>query len=255
MPVDAAEARRWLERWDRQQERYLPERDRRFSAMFGVLEAHLGPSFAALDLACGPGSLSARLLDRFPDATVTAVDFDPVLLGIGRAARPADDRRLQWAEADLRRSDWSGQLPRASYDAVLSTTALHWLTPENLARLYGDLAGLIRPGGVFLNGDEIRSEAESPTVRALHDRIRERARERRKADASGEDWDVWWAHAAADPALAELIALRRTRFPAEHGDEPKVSLEAHARALRNAGFSDVTVIWQSWDDRILLAIR
>lgn len=255
MALDPSEARAWLERWDRQQERHLPERDRRFSAMFGVLEAHLGPSFAALDLACGPGSLSARLLDRFPSATVTAVDFDPVLLGIGRAARPAGDRRLQWAEADLRTSDWMRHLPRRSFDAVLSTTALHWLSPENLARLYRDLAALIRAGGVFLNGDEIRSEAESPAIRALHDRVRDRARAGRTADASGEDWDVWWTHAAADPALAEWIALRRSRFPAEHGDEPKVSLEAHSRALRDAGFSDVGVIWQSWDDRILLALR
>lgn len=33
-----------------------------------------------LDLACGPGALTARVLRRFPDAEVTGVDTDPLLL-------------------------------------------------------------------------------------------------------------------------------------------------------------------------------
>jgi hypothetical protein len=36
--------------------------------MFDALAALLPPSFVALDLACGPGSISQRLLGRFPDA-------------------------------------------------------------------------------------------------------------------------------------------------------------------------------------------
>jgi hypothetical protein len=52
----------WLRRWDAQQEGYVPEREARFTAMFDALAELLPASFVALDLACGPGSISQRLL-------------------------------------------------------------------------------------------------------------------------------------------------------------------------------------------------
>jgi trans-aconitate methyltransferase len=56
----------WLRRWDAQQEGYVPEREARFTAMLDALADLLPASFTALDLACGPGSISQRLLARFP---------------------------------------------------------------------------------------------------------------------------------------------------------------------------------------------
>ncbi|MEV4259564.1 methyltransferase domain-containing protein, partial [Spirillospora sp. NPDC049652] len=78
-------AQRWITRWDRQQEGYLPDREERFTALIDAVEAAGRPDPLVLDLGCGPGSLSARLLDRLPDATVVAVDTDPLLLALGRS--------------------------------------------------------------------------------------------------------------------------------------------------------------------------
>jgi hypothetical protein len=47
-----------------------------------------------------------RLLDRFPGASVVAVDFDPVLLALGRAA-DGDRAGLRFVDADL--ADQPGQ--------------------------------------------------------------------------------------------------------------------------------------------------
>src|SRR5262249_4307474 len=71
--VDCAE---WLRRWDLQQEGYVPEREARFTAIFDVLAELLPASFVAVELGCGPGSMSQRLLARFPDAQAIAVDVD-----------------------------------------------------------------------------------------------------------------------------------------------------------------------------------
>ncbi|ATB43492.1 methyltransferase [Cystobacter fuscus] len=38
---------------------------------------------------------------------------------------------------------------------MLSTTALHWLPAERLVALYHQPGRLVRPGGMFLNGDNI----------------------------------------------------------------------------------------------------
>jgi trans-aconitate methyltransferase len=121
----------WLQRWDAQQEGYVPEREARFTAMFGALAALLPASFVALDLACGPGSISQRLLTRFPGARAIAVDIDPVMLAIGQGTI---DGRLRWIQADLTSPGWLEELGETQVDAVLSTTALHWLPPEPLAR-------------------------------------------------------------------------------------------------------------------------
>ncbi|HEY6237843.1 MAG TPA: class I SAM-dependent methyltransferase [Thermoplasmata archaeon] len=251
----AFDASEWLARWDRQQEGYVPSRDRRFEAMFDVLEAQLPPAFHALDLAAGPGSLSARLLRRFPKARVTAVDFDPVLLHIGRHAHPAVGGRLNWLDADLRTPDWSRTLKAGSLDAVLSTTALHWLPAPTLARLYRDLGPLVRTKGVFLNGDYLPSDAEPTALRGIGNRVHDLREERLFEGAQRESWDEWWARLESETSLAGLFEERRRRFPTPHGGEAEVSFETHAAALRSAGFDPVGVVWQEFSDRIILAVR
>src|ERR1700729_840163 len=91
----------WLRRWDAQQEGYVPERETRFSVMLDVLDELLPESFVALDLGCGPGSISQRLLARFPAAKAIAVDIDPVMLALGRGVLGTMDGRLRWVQADL----------------------------------------------------------------------------------------------------------------------------------------------------------
>src|SRR2546422_10781828 len=97
----------WLARWDLQQESYNPSRERRFNAMFDVLGANLPRRFTAIDLGCGLGSLTARLLRRFPAARVVAVDFDPVILRVGQRALRDLSRRIAWVDADLGARRWT----------------------------------------------------------------------------------------------------------------------------------------------------
>src|ERR1017187_500704 len=124
----------WLARWDAQQQRHIPDREERFTAMVDAVAAFAGPEPRVLDLGCGPGSLSARVLDRLPGASVVAIDADPVLLAIGRGA-PGGGPGLTFVDADLR-GDWVASLPSPrSYDAAVSTTALHWLGLEQLLQL------------------------------------------------------------------------------------------------------------------------
>ena len=101
---------RWLQRWDVQQTGYLPDREGRFTAMLDVLEILLPDEFVALDLACGPGAISQRLLARFPKARCVAVDLDPVLLTMGQSVLGTMGGRLRWVAADLTTPEWITQL-------------------------------------------------------------------------------------------------------------------------------------------------
>jgi SAM-dependent methyltransferase len=258
---------RWLDRWDAQQTGYLPDREARFATMFDVLEILLPPEFVAVDLGCGPGSLAKRLLDRFPRARCLGVDLDPVLRAMGQQVYGTCEGRLRWIDADLRDADWPHRLKVHSVDAVLSTTALHWLTAEDLTRLYRQLGGLVREGGVVLNGDTIRFGPALPTIRRVAAVLEERIRHQSHEARGVEDWEGWWVALEAEPGVAELFAERQRRFawrelvpgkrfsarPTQGTTGPVIDL--HEGALRNAGFREVGVIWQRVEDRVLLAIH
>ncbi len=125
---------RWQQRWDLQQHAYMPDREERFTAMLDAVEATCASAPAVLDLAGGTGSITRRLLSRLPQSTSTVLDVDAALLMIARGSF-ADDPRVRVCRADLATPAWRRDLPDpdASFDAVLTATALHWLTPERVA--------------------------------------------------------------------------------------------------------------------------
>lgn len=251
----------WVERWERQQQAYLPGREARFTALIDAVEAGTGrPDPVVIDLGCGPGSLAARLLDRLPAATVIAADADPLLLALGRAVHGGRNR-LRFADLDLRQQGWSAALGLdGPADAAVSTTALHWLPPGPLRAMYAELATVLREGGLLLNGDHFT--VDQPGLARLDRALTERE-ERRAADAAaadpgraGEDWSQWWEAAQADPALAGLTEERNRReWSADHHGTESMTLAAHVSALREAGFSEVGTLWQYGDNRLLCAIR
>ncbi len=252
-------ARAWIDRWDVQQQGYMPDREDRFTAMIDALEEFAGrPDPLVLDLGCGPGSLAVRLLGRLPKATVIAVDADPVLLTLGRAAW-ADLPGLRFADVDLRADflERSLGLDRQP-DAAVSTTALHWLPRLALEGLYRQLARLLRPGGLFLNGDHMRADADRDPVldrlgRALIER--EEHRHLSAGQAETETWTDWWEAVSADPYLAGPVAARaRLGLESEHHGSPASKLAVQVEALRLAGFTEVGTLWQRGDNRLLCGV-
>ena len=139
----------------------------------------------------------------------------------------------------------------------MSTTALHWLSAAELHDLYVTLAGLLRPGGLFLDGDHLHEdETASPVLSQLDRALEEREARRRHPDgrqAGAENWDEWWQAAAADPALAGAAA-ERSQGLVHHSNEG-AQLGAHTSALRAAGFAEVGTLWQRGSSRVLCGVR
>ncbi|MEV5969125.1 class I SAM-dependent methyltransferase [Streptomyces sp. NPDC051921] len=241
----------WQQSWDRQQEWYMPDREERFRVMLDMVEAVVGPEPRVLDLACGTGSITDRVLRRFPRATSTGVDLDPALLAIAEGYFDGD-ARVRFVTADLKDPAWADALPYDSYDAVLTATALHWLHSEPLAALYGQVAGLVREGGVFMNADHM-IDGTTPRINAAERAQRHARMEQDKADGV-LDWADWWALAAKDPVLAEPTA-RRFEIYGEHADGDAPSPRWHADTLRAAGFAEARTVWASPSDTLLLAVK
>ncbi len=254
----------WINRWDAQQQLYMPDREERFTALIDAVEAGTGRDDPlVLDLGCGPGSLAVRLLDRIPGARVIAIDSDPLLLTLGRAAY-GGLRGLSFADQDLRTSGWTGALALdRAVDAAVSTTALHWLRAEALRDMYAQLATVLRPGGLLLDGDHLKEdETVAPTLARLGDVLTERVAQRFTGTdvddgqaGDREDWKSWWQAATADPELAGPAAERqRRRLSEDHHGSESVLLSEHVTALRAAGFAEIGTLWQYGDNRILCGV-
>ncbi|MEV4348632.1 class I SAM-dependent methyltransferase [Actinoplanes sp. NPDC049596] len=242
-------AHRLLRLWDEQQSAYVAHRENRFAVMLDVLRT--GPNKPhVLDLACGPGAISQRVLAAFPDATVTAVDYDPILLGIARGVLGDRARVL---DVDLVAPDWTAALGDRPYDAVLTSTALHWLSPAQLLAVYQAVATVLKPGGVLLNADHLRFDDRSPALRDLAARHDEQTQ--RDGQAAGAlDYAGWYAEALLAPELAAVAEERERRF-ADRPPQPLAPLEFHLAALRTAGFAEVGTVWQYLDDYVVYARR
>lgn len=170
-----------------------------FSAPNGaVVErlAELGARGRMLDLGTGPGHIPLLVCERFPDATVVAIDLSPRMLEHAERRRAASPHA---SRIELRLGDAKG-LPfdDASFDVVFSNTILHHVA-EPLGMLR-EAARVLRPGGVLM----IRDLYRPPTP--------ERARELvalHAADMDPAQQDLFRASLEASLEPAELAALAR----------------------------------------------
>jgi hypothetical protein len=132
-------------------------------------------------------------------------------------------------------------------------TALHWISAPELAVTYGELATVMRPGGLYLNGDHLAVDDTAPTLAGLDRALREQRTRRRFRHQPPEDWVQWWDAVAADPDLGPLKKARDDS--ASHRGSESGLLSTHVAALRDAGFTEIGTLWQYGDDRLLAAVR
>lgn len=252
-PMTRRWAEAWQRSWDQLEEGLVPDRELWIGAMLDVVDAIGIEAPTVLDLACGTGTVTRRLLRRRAAAHSIAVDIDPVLLNIASATFDGDDR-VRIVRADLRNPAWIDALPEREVDATLTATALHWLPEDTVRRLYRDLAHLVRPGGVVAHAEVMPLE----DLPALGVGLARLERERRAAHLSdgSSAWNAWWQKAAQDPALGAASEERRAVFPTNYpAEEFSPPAEWHIAALRYAGFAEAGVVWRSGTGAVVAAIR
>ena len=248
-------AQRLVREWETMQSLYIPSRETRFTCMLDLLERRLPARFQALDLGCGPGSLSERLLNRFPHAQCTALDFDPLLLELGRTCLGDMGGRLRWVEADLRQADWAGSLGRGRFDAVLSTTALHWLSPEELKNVYAEAWKRMRKGGILLNGDRATIGPAERELRRLTTDAHMRTLKKRVGKSPEHPWRNWWGEVRSRQELLPLLEERHRRFRNEEHWDPDLPATTHLRYLRGVGFSEASVVWRELINAVMVGLK
>jgi SAM-dependent methyltransferase len=241
--VKPARAKTWVTGFEQQMAVFQPARQQAFVALLDVIDAHrsdLGRP-RLLDLGGGAGSWSLQALRRWPDASITLADIDPVLLALARAGL---EDWVQIAKADFRTPAWTQALPHHDYDAVVAVMALHYLPEQRLSTLYREIAGVLAPRGLFLNADRMPEDG-LPSLTASLDQAAARRGTTGAVDADRVPaWDRWWQELEADPELNPLFATRSALF----GDQPSAEwtpeVSWHVEALHKAGYAEVGQAWR-----------
>lgn len=180
--------------------RLIPYYESMVDALVSSLPFGTDDAFSFLDLGCGTGTVSARILRAFPRARVTCLDIAENMLAMARSklggfVDEGGTPRADYVHADF--ASWSSSRP---FDAIVSSLALHHLPDDDSKRaLFRKAFALLSPGGVFRNADIVLSS--DADLQALNMR---RWREYMLRSVSAREIDEKWmvSHASEDrPAV------------------------------------------------------
>lgn len=106
-----------------------------------------------LDLGCGDGEVTIRIVAAHPAVEAVACDFSQEMLGRARE-RFVGASSVTVVEHDLDAplpSDWG------TFDLVVSAFAIHHVVDDRKRALYGEVFHALDPGGTFCNLEHVAS--------------------------------------------------------------------------------------------------
>jgi ubiquinone/menaquinone biosynthesis C-methylase UbiE len=206
------------QQWVDKDSQRAAEREAQFRATINWLSVFVSPQARVMDLGCGPGTLAEKLLGAFPEMQVICSDGSDEMLKIARQRLASYGNRVSYAQADFGVNNWSANLPR-DLDGVVSARAIHNLrTLKLIGPVYGEIHGLLKSGGVFLNVERVNFA--TPTLRQHFRALQIKTR----GHAPKMD--------GAAPSLAQQLSL-----------------------LRRAGFVDIDCFWRETNTAIVGGFR
>lgn len=109
-----------------------------------------------LDVGCGAGNFTLRLLDRLPGLDCTLLDLSrPMLDRAMERVGPATSGTVSMIQADLRETD----LREGQFDLIVAAAVLHHLrTDDEWRHVFAAFHRALRPGGSLWVYDLVESE-------------------------------------------------------------------------------------------------
>ena len=116
-----------------------------------------------LDVGCGAGNYTLKLLQFLPDLNITLVDLSqPMLDRAIERVKPITAGKIVAVQADIRELN----LDNSSFDIILAASVLHHLREdEEWKAVFSELYSALRPGGSLWIFDLV--ESSTPAVQSL----------------------------------------------------------------------------------------
>ncbi len=220
--------REYIEGWDTRMDWQRPLREMQLKMVDLMIPESEDAPIRILDLCAGYGALASFLLDRRPRSTAICIDASEEMLSMGRERGARLGKRVEFVYGSLESPEWL-QGVSGEFDAAVSSRALHHFTPHQRRRgIYAEVYNLLRPGGCFINADNMKGATDS-----LHRRYRQ-AGDRLLAEYVHEQ-------TGGKKTLAEI--KKENQIP-PHGPHDNGRLEQELAWLRELGYEDVDCFWK-----------
>ena len=206
--------------------RLLPKYDEMLDVLAGCIASN---NQRILELGCGTGELSLKVLECYPSAEIVAVDYSPRMLDFARTKIEAAGYAARWTGIELDFGEWANN-PNFSglgdkFSAGISSLAIHHLEDEMKLKLFQRIRESLTAGGCFWNADPVL--AESAAIKDIY-------------QAAREDWAL-----SQGETLAQVRASVGTSVSYGYSNPDRLAtLEAQLEMLQNAGFETVAVPWK-----------
>lgn len=205
------------EKYDRQRQFLIPCFNDFYGTALAISE-EISIVKNILDVGAGTGLMSAFFNEKYPDAKITLVDISSAML------KKAEERfdgneNISFLNADFATVD----LPENGYDLVVSGLAIHHLPNELKQQLFNKIAKTLKPGGWFINADQVLGETD------LAEKIYT---------------ENWKNHVAQHPALTEeekQSAFERIKI------DIMAPLKPQLEWLENAGLQNANCYYQYYN--------
>jgi tRNA (cmo5U34)-methyltransferase len=148
-------------RYDAVRRQLIPCFDAFYGAAIGLLPFGESEPVRILDVGAGTGLLAAQVLERFPAARLTLLDFSEEML-----ARARDRFAGTPGHVEVRVGDSTCTALEGPWDAIVSALSIHHLQDVEKQRLYARAFDALAPGGILVNADNVL--AEDPAEQARH---------------------------------------------------------------------------------------
>jgi tRNA (cmo5U34)-methyltransferase len=202
----------------------LPTYEELFSVAVELIPYPTESPIEVADLGAGSGLFSERVSAAHPNARFTLFDASAKMLDKARERFAERGGRFQFRRERLEEFRQPGR-----YDLVLSSLAIHHLEHSEKRDFFRAVFAALRPGGAFINVDQVRGE---PPFGDLY-------------------WSTWLSKVRASAAPESRIQSsieRRQRFDRDAG------LDEQLQWLRDAGFQ-ADCIYKHYFVAVFLALR
>jgi len=198
--------------------RVIPRYDEMLDVVVSCVRYPEGRRLRAIDIGCGTGTLSAKLLASHPEVELACLDMTEDMLDVARE-RLNGHERVRYILHNLYEFEYDGP-----YDLIISSLALHHMvTDEDKMDQYRRIFQALAPGGSFFNADVVLASDE------------------RTQELYMEKWaEFMYQGLPRDEVDGSVL-------PRYHREDSPARLTDHLKWMKDAGFSRVDVIWKYYN--------
>jgi len=196
----------------------IPHYPQMLEALVSAIPFDASKPIRVIDLGCGTGTISQRVLAAFPNARVACLDLAENMVEMAKV-KLAQHPHVRYLAGDFNTFAFDAQV-----DVAVSSLALHHLTTDADKRgFYRQIYDALAPGGVFYNADVVLGSSDA--LQAVY----------------MQKWQIFMLQNVSRDEM------EHTWLPKYHDEDRPAKLTDHLAWLAEIGFTDVDVVWKYYN--------